>query len=170
MESLIEIAKCLTSAENKSNLIPIIIQLTGDKSWKVKLYLARNFAKLAEALGKEIADNSLFSIFSTLLRDMENEVRLEAMKSLKDFVKLLNSEKILGILAYLQTLAKDSVPLVRVMVCEVLKEIFNFQEDFKPDVIKSRVQPIIVDLSNDENLEVKIEALSLLAPWSKYAP
>lgn len=44
MESLIDIAKCLSVEENKSHLIPIIIQLTGDKSWKVKLYLAKNFS------------------------------------------------------------------------------------------------------------------------------
>jgi len=101
MESLIDIAKCLTVEENKALLIPIIIQLTGDKSWKVRLYLAKNFAELAQALGKEISENSLFSIFSTLLRDLENEVRIEAVKSLKKFVSLLSTDKILGILAYL---------------------------------------------------------------------
>ena len=83
MESIIDIAKCLNSEENKSHLIPIIIQLTGDKSWKVKLHLAKNFAKLAEALGPDICENPLFSIFSTLLRDLENEVRIEAVKSLR---------------------------------------------------------------------------------------
>ncbi len=52
----------------------------------MRLYLAKNFAELAQALGKEISENSLFSIFSTLLRDLENEVRIEAVKSLKKFV------------------------------------------------------------------------------------
>lgn len=101
MESLIDIAKCLNSDENKSHLIPIIIQLTGDKSWKVKLYLARNFAELAEALGPDICENPLFSIFSTLLRDLENEVRVEAVKSLRKYVKLFSNDKIIGIFAYL---------------------------------------------------------------------
>lgn len=101
MESLIDIAKCLNSDENKSHLIPIIIQLTGDKSWKVKLYLARNFAELAEALGPDICENPLFSIFSTLLRDLENEVRVEAVKSLRKYVRLFSNDKIIGIFAYL---------------------------------------------------------------------
>lgn len=57
--------------------------MTGDKSWKVKLHLAKNFADLAEALGPDICENPLFSIFSTLLRDLENEVRIEAVKSLR---------------------------------------------------------------------------------------
>lgn len=101
MESLIDIAKCLDPEENKQNIIPIIIQLTGDKSWKVKLYLSKTFAELAKVLGPEITENSLFSIFSTLLRDLENEVRISSVKTLVDFVRLLSTEKIIGTLTYL---------------------------------------------------------------------
>ena len=101
IESLVDLAHVLNDDENKSYLIPIIIQLTGDKSWKVKLHLAKYFANLAKALGKDISENSLFSIFSTLLRDLENEVRIEAVKSLKKFVELITEDKLMGILAYL---------------------------------------------------------------------
>ena len=51
---------------------------------------------------------------------MENEVRIEAVKSLIKFVSQLSTDKIIGILAYLQTLSKDNVSLVRVYVCEVI--------------------------------------------------
>lgn len=74
LESLVAIARCLNVEENKQNIIPIVIQLTGDKSWRVKYHLAKVFPDLSEALGQEISENSLFSIFSTLLRDLENEV------------------------------------------------------------------------------------------------
>ena len=86
-------------------------------------------------MGKEISENSLFSIFSTLLRDLENEVRIEAVKSLKKFVFLLSSEKIMGILAYLQTLSKDTVALVRTAVAEVIGEIFRVNNKFDSDTI-----------------------------------
>lgn len=169
IESLVDLAEVLNDEENKSHLIPIIIQLTGDKSWKVKLHLAKCFADLAEALGKEISENSLFSIFSTLLRDLENEVRIQAVKSLKKFVKLLSIDKLMGILAYLQTLSKDTVSLVRTGVCEVVSAIFKMEKDgFTPEIVKTRIQPIIVDLVNDKELEVKIEAIKLIEPWSKY--
>jgi serine/threonine-protein phosphatase 2A regulatory subunit A len=169
IESLVDLARVLNDEDNKSNLIPIIIQLTGDKSWKVKLHLAKSFADLAEALGKDISENSLFSIFSTLLRDLENEVRIQAVKSLKKFVKLLSMDKLLGILAYLQTLSKDTVSLVRTGVCEVVNAIFEMnQENFNSDIVKSRIQPIIIDLVNDKEIEVKIEAIKLIEPWSKY--
>jgi hypothetical protein len=74
MDCIVQIAKCLDPEENKQNIIPIVITLVGDKSWKVKLYLSKIFSDLAETLGPEITDNSLYSIFSTLLRDLENEV------------------------------------------------------------------------------------------------
>lgn len=169
IESLVDLAEVLNDEENKSHLIPIIIQLTGDKSWKVKLHLAKCFANLAEALGKEISENSLFSIFSTLLRDLENEVRIQAVKSLKKFVRLLSIDKLMGILAYLQTLSKDTVSLVRTGVCEVVSAIFEMKkEGFTSDIVKTRIQPIIIDLVNDKELEVKIEAIKLIEPWSNY--
>ncbi len=51
-----------------------------------------------------------------------------------------------------------------------MAEIFKLNKDFNSEVIKQRIQPILVDLINDEDLEVKLEALLLLAPWSKYSP
>jgi serine/threonine-protein phosphatase 2A regulatory subunit A len=169
IESLIELAKVFTNEENKTFVIPLIIQMTGDKSWRVKLVLAKCFADLAEAVGNDIAENSLISIFSTLLRDPENEVRIAAVKSLKKFVLLLSLEKIQSILAYLQTLAKDAVSLVRTGVCDVLIEVLKMNlEPLGKEVTKVRIQPIITDLVNDKDTEVKIEALKLLPLWSKW--
>ena len=169
LESLVELCKVFNDEENKAHIIPIVITLTGDKSWRVRYHLAQNFAGLAQALGKDIAVTSLISIFSTLLKDLENEVRIAAVNSLKNFVTILTLEKLPSVLAYLQTLSKDSVALVRVGVCEVLQAIFEMNlETLSKDVIKSRIQPIIQDLVNDTDLEVKIAALKLLKPWAKH--
>ncbi len=75
--------------------------MTGDKSWKVKFYLSKIFAQLAKVLGPDITENSLFSIFTTLLRDLENEVRISSVKTLVDFVRFLSTEKIVNSLSYL---------------------------------------------------------------------
>ena len=169
LESLVELCKIFNDEENKAHIIPIVITLTGDKSWRVRYHLAENFAELARALGKDIAVTSLISIFSTLLKDLENEVRIAAINSLKDFVSILTLEKLPSVLAYLQTMSKDSVALVRVGVCEVLQGIFEMNlETLSKDVIKSRMQPIIQDLVNDIDPEVKIAALRLLKPWAKH--
>lgn len=59
--------------------------------------------------------------------------------------------------------------LVRVAVCEVLGEIFKVCENFPADSIKTRIQPILIELLADNDIEVRIEALKLLDPWSRVA-
>ena len=168
IESLIELAIVFNDEENKAYVIPIIIQMTGDKSWRVKLHLAKNFAKLAGAVGKDISDNSLISIFSTLLRDPENEVRVASIRSLKNFVNCLNIDKIPQIFAYLQQMSKDAIALVRVGVCEVLQMILKMDlEPLGKDIIKAKVQPILVDLNQEKDIEVKIEITKILPLWTK---
>ena len=72
-------AKLLNKDENKTHALPgtlyiiisrhliltpsyiksVIIAAHEDKSWRVRLALAKNFAELTEAFGKEITDMSL---------------------------------------------------------------------------------------------------------------
>lgn len=44
LDSLKQIAKLLNKEENKTHTLPIIIGATEDKSWKIRLALAKNFA------------------------------------------------------------------------------------------------------------------------------
>lgn len=169
IESLIELARVFNDEDNKSFVIPLIIQMTGDKSWRVRHHLAKCFANLAEAVGKEISDNSLISIFSTLLRDQENEVRIASVQSLKKFVLCLNVDKIPQIFAYLQSMAKDAISLVRTGVCEVLQVILSLDLDqIGKEVCRTKVQPIVADLVQDKDTEVKIETMKILPLWTKW--
>lgn len=54
----------------------MLIQSTEDKSWKIRHALALNFPNLITAFGMEMAEMNLLGIFSSLLRDTENEVKL----------------------------------------------------------------------------------------------
>lgn len=58
---------------------------------------------------------------------------------------------------------------MRVAVCEVLGEIFRVCQNFPSDSIKTRIQPILIELLADDDIEVRIEALKILDPWSKAA-
>lgn len=168
IESLVELAHVFNEDENKQLVIPLIIQMTGDKSWRVKLHLAKNFAKLAEAVKRDVADTSLINIFSTLLRDPENEVRIAAVRSLKNFVCLLSGEKVVQILAYLQSLAKDPVALVKTGVCEVVQTILQMDQDQNhKEGVRHRVQQILIDLSAEKDKEVRIETFKILPLWTR---
>lgn len=46
LDSLKQIAKLLNKEENKTHTLPIIIAATEDKSWKIRLALAKNFAQV----------------------------------------------------------------------------------------------------------------------------
>lgn len=47
MDSLIALGKILSREDNKTHLLPIIIQAAEDKSWRVRLALSKNFAEIA---------------------------------------------------------------------------------------------------------------------------
>jgi len=69
-----------------------------DKSWKVRLAFAKNFAELADAFGKEITDSNLIQTFTQLLNDNEAEVKNAAIQSMTQCLKNLSAEKISNLL------------------------------------------------------------------------
>ena len=56
--------------------MPLIIQAADDKSWRVRLSLAKNFTDIAESFGKEVTDMSLIQTYGNLLKDAEPEVKI----------------------------------------------------------------------------------------------
>lgn len=108
-----QLAKILQKDEVKIHLIPLIIAATEDKSWRVRLALSKNFAELTEAFGKDVTDVSLIQIFTNLLRDCENDVKIAALGSLSNFIKSISPEKISILLPPIQNLAKDGSANVR---------------------------------------------------------
>lgn len=64
LEQLIAIAKYLTSEENQIHTLGTLLGAGEDKSWKVRLAFAKNFAELVSAFGKEITDSNLILQFT----------------------------------------------------------------------------------------------------------
>ncbi len=95
LQSLNLIVTVLPKEMNKTHILPMLIQSTEDKSWRIRHALAVNFPQLVTAFIKELQEMNLIAIFSSLLRDVENEVKLAALKSLVVFVKQLPHDKIL---------------------------------------------------------------------------
>jgi serine/threonine-protein phosphatase 2A regulatory subunit A len=109
IESLIPIVRYLTKEDNQRNILPILLSLTEDKSWKVRLTIAKNFAEIANAFGKDITDATLVAKFALLLKDVEADVRTAAVINLKQSMKTISVEKINSILLPpLSTLVQDS--------------------------------------------------------------
>lgn len=112
-ESFKEVSKILTRDENKTFIMPLIIQAAEDKSWRVRLCLSKNFTEIASNFGKEVTDMSLIQTYSNLLKDSEVDVKIEAVKSLSGFIRIVSSEKVGFLLPQVISLGKDPLAIVR---------------------------------------------------------
>ena len=102
-------AKYLSKEENQIHTLGTLLAAGEDKSWKVRLAFARNFAQFADSFGKEITDNNLVQTFTLLLSDNENEVKLAAIQNISDCLANLSTGKICDlILPSLQNLYADA--------------------------------------------------------------
>merc|ERR1719272_1893995 len=61
--------------QNREHTVPVIQELCKDRSWRVRLTVAKNFDKLVENFGPEIAvEVGLVDCLYDLLKDSEQEV------------------------------------------------------------------------------------------------
>ena len=160
LDSLKALAKVLSRDENKTHTLPVIIQSAEDKSWRVRLALSKNFSEIAESFAKEITDLSLIQTFSTLLKDVENDVKIEATKSLNKFVKIVSGDKLNLLFPIMLTLGKDVYPNIRTQIASVLGNIIGA---VAKDIVYQKFLPLIVELSKDDNQEVRREAINAAA-------
>jgi len=158
LESLIPMAGHLTKEENQVHTLGTLLAAGEDKSWKVRLCFAKNFAKFADAFGKEITDNNLIQTFTLLLNDNEPEVKNAAITSLSHSLKNLSTEKICNLLLpTLQGSYIDSqVPFkagVALALCEMSAIVGK-------DYTFNKVMPILTDLLKDDNSDVRLNVSS----------
>lgn len=117
---------------------------------------------MAEAFGKEISDVSLIQIFTTLLRDVENDVRMASVESLSKFIHFIHAERIATLIPHIQSLMKDQFYGVRAATMDVLNSLLTLMPK---DPYVGKFQQPLVELLNDESYDVRVAALK---PTSKY--
>ena len=84
----------LSKEENQVHTLGTLLAAGEDKSWKVRLCFAKNFAKFANSFGTEITNNNLIQTFTQLLSDGEMEVKNAAVTSLSKCIKYVSVDKI----------------------------------------------------------------------------
>lgn len=156
LDSLKHIAKLLNKDENKTHTLPIIIAATEDKSWKIRLALAKNFPKLAESFGKEITDISLIQIFTTLLKDSETDVRVAIVQSLVAFIQMINTDKLHLLIPHIQALAADHFSHVRANVCDVITSVIPL---VPKEISTTKLLPSLLKLIEDSDSETRMNSI-----------
>jgi hypothetical protein len=114
--------------------------------------LSRNFTLIAANFGKEVTDMSLIQTFGNLLKDSEVDVKIEAVKHLSEFAKIISPEKVSVLVPQVIALGKDQLAIVRSYMGGVLTNILPF---IAKDQIYQAIQPLIKDLMKDDNQEVR---------------
>jgi len=154
IESLIPMAGYLSKEENRVHTLGSLLNAGEDKSWKVRLCFARNFAMFAESFGRDITDNNLIQTFNLLLNDNEPEVKNAAVVSLCKSLKNLSTEKICNIiLPTLQSTVSDGQIQFKAGVGLALCEMGPM---IGKNYCLTTVIPILQDLLKDDNSEVRL--------------
>ncbi|OMJ69527.1 hypothetical protein SteCoe_32720 [Stentor coeruleus] len=159
LDSLIDAAKLLTKDENKLHVLPIVLILGDDKSWKVRYHFAIKYHALAEALGKDINESSLVQIIVQLLKDNEADVKCAALKSVQTSYSVFTKERIQSLLIpAIDAIVQDASlpPKVKNNCAEAISEMASY---VGKDTASSRLTPMVMSLINDENYEVKLSMI-----------
>jgi serine/threonine-protein phosphatase 2A regulatory subunit A len=125
-----------------------------DKSWKVRLAFAKNFADIADSFGKEITDSNLIQTFTQLLNDNEAEVKNAAIQSMTQCLKNLSTEKISNLL--LPTLQNSYADAQTSFKAGVAIAVSDMASIVGKDYTLTKILPILMELIKDDNSEVKL--------------
>jgi len=156
------VAKMLTPAENEheQHTVQIIKAAGDDRSWRVRLTVAKNFDQLCMAFGSELTSTVLIPVLKKLMEDHEIEVRKEAVRIIEPCLAqnaLSNDQLQKELLPCFQKLCDDPAQPVRAALASVLGPVVRV---VGPAVTQSQLLQLISDLMKDELHDVRLNIVS----------
>jgi len=155
------IARMFNAEENRQHTVQVVKEAVVDRSWRVRLMVAKNFDQLCAAFGPEIMNTYLMQPFVTLMKDNEQEVRKEAVRIIEALLLLpqpLTSEQLqTHVLPTFQSLVVDSAQMVRAALAQVMGPVAKV---LGCDVTQRQLLSIISDLMRDEFHDVRLNIVS----------
>jgi len=155
------IAKMFDAEENKQHTVTVIKEAAGDRSWRVRLTVAKNFDQLCAAFGPEITSTQLMEPFKQLIKDNEQEVRKEAVRVVEQCLLLpepLTSDQLQQhILPQFSSLAIDPSQPVRAALAQILGPV---AKTLGRDVTQRQLLSLISELMKDESHDVRLNIAS----------
>jgi serine/threonine-protein phosphatase 2A regulatory subunit A len=150
------LAKVFNQQENISHTVNVIKNAAEDRSWRVRLTVAKIFDQLCQAYGPEIRGAHLLNVLITLMKDHEQEVRKEALKIIEPCLEkgYLTSEQLQSsILRQFQSMAIDSSQPVRAALAQVMGPV---AKTLGRELTQRQLLPLISDLMKDEFHDVRL--------------
>ena len=90
-----DLGENLSLEQLNEHIMPVILLLSRDTSWRVRFMVAAHLVKIALPFNSDSNRVELLDIFVNLLRDSEPEVRAAAALIIADFGKLLKESQII---------------------------------------------------------------------------
>ena len=78
-----------------AQLLPIVVALSEDRSWRARWSVANKLSELCEAFGPEATSGPLVLALEKLLKDPEAEVRTAAATKITDVAKRIRIELVM---------------------------------------------------------------------------
>ena len=145
----------------EESLLPVVLKLAGDRSWRVRYLVGASFTGLLENVFIPISGGSsldALTIFTTLLGDSEAEVRTASARQLAGscahFPQVDFEKKILPVL---RALSSDSSVSVRAAVATQLNPLSAIAG---AELAASALFPLYTHFFADESSQVRLNAVS----------
>lgn len=161
VQATLVVAEMFNAEENRQHTIKVIEDAVGDRSWRVRLTVAKNFSTLCKNFGPEIMVSHLLPCICTLMKDHELDVRREAVQAIAPCLDLpspITAEHLQTfILPMFQQLALDPAQQVRAALAKALGPM---AKTLGADVTQRQLLPLISDLMKDEFHDVRLNIVS----------
>lgn len=157
LPGLLSLCKKCSEEENLAHTVSRLRAAADDKSWRVRLQLAKIIDQFATALGRSIFVFHLLGPYQNLLKDTEQEVRVNAMKALGGVCTLLDMDEICAsVIPSISELYRDPMHLVRSECGAVVIELCKVLGPVKAE---EYFMFIVGELLRDDHFEVKLTIL-----------
>lgn len=145
-------------------LLPVVLGLCADKSWRVRYMVADKFCLLCEAVTEQGSDakeqEQLVDGFVRLLQDNEAEVRTASSAKVGEAATLFGADVTLRkLLTPTASLVKDQSQYTRAALASVITSLALVLK--KQDVL-SHCLPLFLTLLKDQNPEVRLNIIAKL--------
>lgn len=141
-------------------LLPVVLKLAGDRSWRVRFLVAASFNGLAEKIFIPCASSVIepVGLFTALLTDAEAEVRTAAARQLAETCAHFNQADFESkILPVLRQLASDPSVSVRAALATQLNPLSAIAG---AEMAAVCLFPLYTHFFADENSQVRLNAVS----------
>lgn len=157
----ISLAAIFDSDQQVTHILPVVVAIGGDRSWRVRWSLACRLHELCGPLGNTVANNCLSGVFESLLNDSEAEVRSAAAGRLAVVSSFLRKGTIISrIIPAVLRLVSDSSEHVR---SSLASAVTGLATSLGTDDTVERLLPILLLLLRDEVSEVRSVDFTLLS-------